>query len=180
MIAEVKVTGNKAVGTGDIEAVLSVKPRQILNADKVKADILKIRELYDSKGYYNAEIKDRIESSGPKDMRVVYEISENERLFIEGISFDGNETYSDKELRNMMTTSETGILHFFTDSGILKRDQLKQDLAKLNVFYLNNGFMNAQVGEPEITHDRKGIYIKIPVNEGKRFRVGKVEIAGMN
>ncbi len=178
MIAEVKVTGNKAVGTGDIEAVLSVKPRQILNADKVKADILKIRELYDSKGYYNAEIKDRIESSGPKDMRVVYEISENERLFIEGISFDGNETYSDKELRNMMTTSEKGILHFFTDSGILKRDQLKQDIAKLNVFYLNNGFMNAQVGEPEITHDRKGIYIKIPVNEGKRFRVGKVEIAG--
>jgi len=178
MIAEVKVKGNKAVSTSDIEAVLSIKPKQILNVDKVKADVLKIKELYDGKGYYNAEIQDRIESSGPKDMRVVYEIKENEKLYIEGISFEGNQTYSDKELRNMLSTQEKGILHFFTDSGILKKEQLKQDVAKLNVFYLNNGFMNAQVGEPIITHDRKGIYIKIPITEGKRFRVGKVEITG--
>jgi len=178
MIAEVKVKGNKAVSTSDIEAVLSVKPRQILNAEKLKADILKIEELYDSKGYYNAEVQDRIESSGPKDMRVVYEIKENEKLYIEGISFEGNQTYSDKELRNMLGTQEKGILHFFTDSGILKKEQLKQDVAKLNVFYLNSGFVNAQVGEPIITHDRKGIYIKIPVTEGKRFRVGKVDITG--
>jgi len=178
MIAEVKVKGNKAVSTSDVEAVLSIKPKQILNVDKVKADVLKIKELYDSKGYYNAEIQDRIESSGPKDMRVVYEIKENEKLYIEGISFEGNQTYSDKELRNMLSTQEKGILHFFTDSGILKKEQLKQDVAKLNVFYLNNGFMNAQVGEPIITHDRKGIYIKIPITEGKRFRVGKVEITG--
>jgi len=178
MIAEVKVKGNKAVSTSDIEAVLSIKPKQILNVDKVKADVLKIKELYDGKGYYNAEIQDRIESSGPKDMRVVYEIKENAKLYIEGISFEGNQTYSDKELRNMLSTQEKGILHFFTDSGILKKEQLKQDVAKLNVFYLNNGFMNAQVGEPIITHDRKGIYIKIPITEGKRFRVGKVEITG--
>jgi len=178
MIAEVQVKGNKAVSKSDIEAVLSVKPRQILNVEKVKADLQKIKDLYDSKGYYNAEVLDRIESSGPKDMRVVYEIKEQERLFIQGIRFEGNQAYSDKELRNLLGTQEKGLLHFFTESGILKKEQLKQDVAKLNVFYLNNGFMNAQVGDPEITHDRKGIYIKIPITEGKRFRVGKVEITG--
>jgi outer membrane protein insertion porin family len=178
MIAEVKITGNKAVSTGDVEAVISIKPRQILNLDKVKADVQKIQELYDNKGYYNAEIRYRIEKSGAKDMRVAYEIKEGEKLFIEKISFEGNHTFSDKELRNMLSTSEKSILHYFTDSGILKKDQLKQDVGKLNVFYLNNGFMNAQVGEPEVTHDRKGIYIKIPINEGKRFRVGKVNITG--
>jgi len=178
MIAEVKVTGNKAVGTSDVEAVLSVKPKQILNMEKVKADILKIKELYDSKGYYNAEIQDLVEKSGPKDMRVVYKIKENERLLISEISFEGNKAYSDKELRSMLSSSEKGILHFFNDSGILKKEMLKQDIAKLNVFYLNNGFINAQVGEPEITYDRKGIQIKIPITEGERFRVGKIEITG--
>jgi len=178
LIAEVKITGNKAVSTSDIEAVMSVKTRQIINAEKIKVDVLKIKELYDSKGYYNAEILDSIESAGPKDMRVVYQIKENERLFIEKIRFEGNKTYTDKELRNMLNTQEKGILYFFDDSGILKKDLLKQDVAKLNVFYLNSGFMNAQVGEPEITNDRKGIYIKIPITEGDRFRIGKVEIAG--
>ena len=60
--------------------------------------------------------------------------------------------------------------HFVTDSGILKKDQLKQDTDKLNAFYLNHGFINAQVGEPEITHDKKGIYVKIPIVEGKAIQ----------
>ncbi|OPY86973.1 MAG: Outer membrane protein assembly factor BamA precursor [Syntrophus sp. PtaU1.Bin208] len=178
MIAEVQIEGNKALSRSDIEAVMGVKPKQIINAEKVKADVQKIKELYDSKGYYNAEVKDRIETSGPKDMRVVYHITEGQRLYIEKIGFEGNKTYSDKELRNMLSTTERGIFSFFTDAGILKRDQLKQDVAKLNVFYLNNGFMNAQVGEPVISHDRKGIYVKIPITEGERYRVGKVEITG--
>ena len=78
----------------------------------------------------------------------------------------------------MMTTNEWGIFHFFTDSGLLKKDQLKQDVGKLNAFYLNNGFINAQIGEPVITYDRDGIRIKIPISEGKQFRVGKVAITG--
>lgn len=178
MIAEVQIEGNKALSRGDIEAVINAKPKQILNVEKVKADAQKIKELYDGKGYYNAEVLDRIESSGPKDMRVVYRIKEHDRLFIEKISFEGNKTYTEKELRNMLSTTEKGILSFFTDSGILKREQLKQDVAKLNVFYLNNGFMNAKVGDPEISHDRKGIYVKIPITEGERYRVGTVEITG--
>jgi outer membrane protein insertion porin family len=78
----------------------------------------------------------------------------------------------------MMSTSEYGILNFITDSGLLKRDQLKQDINKLAAFYFNTGFINSQIAEPEITFDKKGIYIKIQIKEGKRFKVGKVEISG--
>jgi len=78
----------------------------------------------------------------------------------------------------MMTTNEWGILHFITDSGVLKKDQLKQDVGKIHAFYMNNGFINAQVGEPEIIPDKEGITIKMTVSEGRQFRVGKVTIAG--
>jgi len=78
----------------------------------------------------------------------------------------------------MMSTSEYGLFHFFTDSGLLKRDQLKQDIGKLAAYYFNNGFINAQIGEPEITIDKKGIYIKIKIKEGKRFKIDKVEVSG--
>ena len=78
----------------------------------------------------------------------------------------------------MMSTSEHGIFSFITDSGLLKRDQLKQDIGKLTAYYFNNGFINSQIGEPEITIDKKGIYIKIKIKEGKRFKVDKVEISG--
>ncbi len=178
MITEIRVKGNKALKKDEIEGVMTVRNRQTVNPEKLKADTEKIKELYDSKGYYNAEVRYDIEKTSERDVAVVISVVENEKLFIRNITFEGNRTFTTKELKNMMTTTERGIFSFFTDSGLLKKDQIKQDVGKINAFYLNNGFINAQVGEPEITHDRDGITIKIPVSEGKQFRVGKVAITG--
>ncbi len=178
LIAEIKFKGNKAIDRGEIEGALTFKVRQILNPEKIVTSIEKIKSLYDNKGYYNAEITHTVEKVREKDIRVTIDITENERLYIKTISFEGNRAFTDKELKNMMTTKEWGIFHIFTDSGLLKKDQLKQDTGKLNAFYLNHGFINAQVGDPEITYDKKGIYVKIPIVEGKQFKVGKVDITG--
>ncbi len=178
LITDIQIKGNKGLSKDDITDVLTIKTRQTLNQEKIKADIEKLKSLYDSKGYYNAEISDRVEKDGEKDFRIILDIKENDRLYVRSITFEGNEAYTAKELKNMMVTNEYGLLHFFTDSGLLKRDQLKQDINKLTAYYYNNGFINAQIGEPEITHDKKGIYIKIGIKEGKRFKIGKVDISG--
>jgi outer membrane protein insertion porin family len=178
LISDIVIQGNKKIGKGDIEGVLTFKTRQIVNPERVRSDVERIRGLYHTKGYYNAEITDRIEKDGERDVRVVFQIVEGDRLYIQKIGFEGNRAFRDKDLKNIMKTSEKGLLYFLTDSGVLKEDELKQDIGKLNAFYLNNGFINAQVGEAEITHDRKGIYLKIHVTEGKQFKVGKIDITG--
>ncbi|HOW57391.1 MAG TPA: outer membrane protein assembly factor BamA, partial [Smithellaceae bacterium] len=178
LITEVRISGNKALSRDDITEVMATKTREVVNQEKIAADIEKIKALYDSKAYYNAEITGKVEREGEKDFRVVINIKENSKLYIKTITFEGNEIYSAKELKAMMTTNEKGFFSFISDSGLLKRDQLKNDVTKLNAYYFNNGFINAQVGEPEITIEKDGIYIKIKIREGKRFKVGKVEISG--
>lgn len=178
LISEIRINGNKALDRDDILGAMSVKTRQNLNREKIKEDIQKIKALYDAKGYYNAEITDRIESDTQKDFVVILDIKENERLYIRSITFEGNEAFTQKELVNMMTTTERTFLGFITDTGILNREHLKQDVQKLSAFYFNNGFVNSQIGEPVITYDAKGIHIKITVREGKRFKIGSVNISG--
>ncbi len=178
LISEIRLIGNKALDKDDILGAMTVKMKQSLTQEKIKEDIQKIKALYDTKGYYNAEIKDRLEKDGQKDIVLILDIKENDRVYIRSITFEGNEAFSTKELVNMMTTTQRTFLGFFTDTGILQTNQLKQDLQKISAFYFNNGFINSQIGEPVITHDAKGIYIKIPVREGKRFKMGKVEISG--
>lgn len=178
LVSSVKVTGNKSLGDSDISPLLSLKVKDLLNQEKIKADLGKIKGLYDSKGYYNAEVTEVIEPEGEKDVRVVYKIVENEKLYIVRINFVGNEAYTSKALRKLMATTEKGFFSFLTDSGLLKKEQLRQDAEKIAAFYLNHGFIYAQVGEPEITHDKKGTYIKIPITEGKQYQVGKVDIIG--
>ncbi len=178
LISDIRINGNKALSKGDIQEVLTIKVKQNLNQEKIKADVEKIKNLYETKGYNNAEITDKVEKDGEKDFRIIFDIKENGKIYVKSITFEGNEAYSSKELKNMMSSSEYTIFSFFSDSGMLKREQLKQDIQKLNAYYFNNGFINSQVGEPEITHDEKGIYIKIKIKEGKRFKFGKIEISG--
>ncbi len=87
LISEIKIQGNKAVDVGDIHGVLTTKPRQVVNSDKLNTDIEKIRGLYHAKGYYNVEISDVLEKRGDKEVVVLFIIVENEKLYIEKDQF---------------------------------------------------------------------------------------------
>ena len=179
VVSDIVVSGNDAIKTDDIKAALTVKTRQVLNMDRVRADAAKIKSLYDEKGHFNADIQYAIEPrADQKEARLVFNIKENARLYIETITFEGNQAFTGKQLKDMIQTKEWNLFHFFNDSGVLKMDKLKEDVNRIKAFYLNNGYIQAQVGEPEITYDKKGIYVKIAINEGKQYKVGKVEITG--
>lgn len=177
LISQIRIKGNDAVDTKDIEAVLSTKTKQFVDVDRLRNDAEKVKELFLNKGYLNVEVKYDTERRD-KDIIVNFHINEGDRLYIKTISFEGNQAFSDKRLKKLMETDEKGFFSIFTDSGLLKKDKLKEDVNKIGAFYLNNGYIHIKVGEPEITHDKKWIYIKITIIEGKRYRVGKVTISG--
>ncbi len=177
-ISEIRIKGNVAIETKEIEGAMSSRARKFIDRDKLRTDVEKIKALYINKGYLNVEIKIDTEKKDEKHVIVTLTITENARLFVKTISFEGNQAFTDKELRGLMETDEWTIFHIFSDSGLLKRDKLKEDCNKITVFYLNNGYINAKVGEPELTNDQKWIYLKIPISEGRRFKVGKVDIMG--
>ena len=178
LISEIVIKGNDDINEREINSVLTIKTRQVLNLDKVKSDVEKIKALYNDKGYLNATVEHTVEDAGTRGVLVIFIIEEHKKLLIEKIAFEGNKAFTDGDLKKIMDVSEKGFFHFISGSGVLKRDKLREDVNKLNVFYLNHGYMNARVGEPEVRHDEKGIYITIPITEGKQFKVGAVEIAG--
>jgi outer membrane protein insertion porin family len=177
LISEINIQGYDGVSRGDIEAVMTIKTRQILDLERVKGDVEKIKALYHDKGYRNVEVSYEIEETG-KEIRVLIKIREYEKLYIRSIEFKGNQAFTEKELRSLIKTTEKGFFSFLTDSGLLKTDQLKEDTRVIEGFYQNHGYIEANVGEPEITDDRKWIYVTIPITEGKLFRVGTVAIEG--
>ena len=177
LITSVDIEGADEIDKEDLEGLITVKEKQILNLNKVQSDISNIKTFYKNEGYLNAQITYRLDEQ-KKGVGVTFDIKENRELSIKEITFKGNKAYTDKELKDMVETSEWGMFHFVSQSGTFNEALLKQDINRLTVFYLNNGYINAAVGEPEITNDRKWIYITIPITEGKQFRVGDVEITG--
>jgi len=177
-VREVKVQGNSQVARDKIETALGVGARTILDRPKLAEGVEKIRKLYTEQGYVNARIDHAVSLEPNNQAVVVVDINEGSKLLIKKVTFEGNRAFSDSELRGLIATKEEWLFTFITNRGVLDRDMLTNDIAILSTHYYDNGYIDHQVSEPVILRGRDGLEVVIRINEGKQYRVGKVEIGG--
>ena len=162
----------------DIEEVITAKRGTILNINVIQNDMDRIAELYKEENYHNVKVDYKIYERKDNQADLEYIIDGGEKFQIERIQFEGNSAFTDKELKRQMTTAESNILSWFTSAGDLNENNLEQDVARLTSFYKNNGYMQARVGEPVVNFIGNEIEITVKIDEGPRFKVGKVALSG--
>ncbi len=178
VVSQIKIQGNKQIKTPDIQKTLGVKLGRVLDQNQVRKDAEGIRKLYTDKGYLSAEIEYKLTPSGEGETSVDYYIRENEISKIKKITFVGNDNIKSKQLRGIMETRQKNFLSFITSAGIFKEEALQKDVEKLMAYYYYQGYIKATVSNPTVTHEGKNIFISIPVEEGDRFNIGKVDLTG--
>ena len=177
-ISSITFAGLDELDEKDISEVVTIKENSILNPAGVNVAAEAIKVLYKSKGYYNTDVTANISHPTPETAAVRFVIDEGEKIFIKEIGFEGNTSFDADDLEDVIETSERGWLSWLTDSGLLDKDLLNQDTARVAAFYHNNGFLEARVGEPSITQEEEWLYITFYIEEGNRFKVGTVDIEG--
>jgi outer membrane protein insertion porin family len=177
-IRVIRIKGNHVFKEDKIKENLTIKTGSILNTFKIRSNIARIEDLYKEKNYHNVKVTYKIHHLEHNQADLEFNIDEGEKVLIKSIKFEGNNAYSDKELKKIIKTSEKGFFSWITSSGDLKTEDLDQDITKLSSFYYNHGYIQARVGEPQIKYKGNWIYITIKIDEGPRFKVGKVDIKG--
>jgi outer membrane protein insertion porin family len=60
----------------------------------------------------------------------------------------------------------------------LKKEDLDQDVSRLEAYYQNQGYIRAKVGEPQIEYKEDGIDVTIKIEEGPQYKVGTIDVKG--
>ncbi len=178
VIGQVVIDGEKELDEKDVKEVVSISPNAIINTKEVQTSVENIRKLYKDKGFYRTTVAAKLNYATPDKVNVTFDIDEGIKMYIKDIRFVGNKAFTAKELRKEMTTSEKGLLSWFTESGKLKRDLLEQDRSRIGAMYHNSGYIEARISEPEISDEGDWLYVTFDVQEGDRYRVGTIEIEG--
>lgn len=180
LVHAVQVEGNDKIDTEDLEAALKIHPRTILDSQKLRGGIADAEKLYEEKGYLDAEITPRLEPApdAPGEVVITYDVDEGEVVRIQEIEFEGNQAFSDRKLRRIMTTKEEWFLSRFTGAGVLNAEALKTDTERLTAYYYDNGYITVRVDEPVVERRDDGLYVVVKVDEGDQFAVGAIEFAG--
>ena len=175
--------GNDKVKTTDIQDRITVEVNSILNEQLVRDNVLSIKDLYEEHGYFFTDIETVITDLGQNQAGLEFRIKEGRKVQVRRIDFRGNEFFSESTLEKVMETKEGTLFKkiiTFGSAGTYKRNALRDDTTRLELFYRSMGFKDVRIGEPEIELDPStdSVHITIPIEEGEQFKVGGVGFVG--
>jgi outer membrane protein insertion porin family len=92
----------------------------------------------------------------------------------------GNEAISDEELQSVLATRPGQLLGFLSGAGVFNETEFGNDRRRIRSYYYDNGYVDVDVGEPqvELSRDLSAIYITIPIAEGEQYSVRSVAVSG--
>ena len=181
LVAEILVTGNQRVRTGDILAEVLIQRGDPFDTTALATDEANVRALYLGRGYPDVVVStdiDRDEAGG--EVAVTFEVAEGVLVTVEDLEFVGNEFASDGTLRRRMRTKPRSLF----SSGAFRESALQDDQQLIEHYYASNGFVDAKVEriERELRaddrEDRRSMILTVYVNEGRQYLYGGMTFAG--
>jgi outer membrane protein insertion porin family len=140
----------------------------------------RLRNYFQSMGYFDAHAEHREQTSSPGQVTIVYKVTLGQRRHVEHISIEGNRYFSTDTLRDLLSVREADTLDHH---GSYSQALVSADIAALEGAYRNNGFSHVKViAETGISAAGRSktapLDVTYHVNEGEQSRVGAVRLEG--
>jgi len=179
IINRIAFEGNKRVSDDILEDEVKLRPRIVYTRSRVQNDVQRLIDVYRRNGRFAVTVEPKVIQLPQNRVDLIFEITEGPVTEIRRIGFVGNVKYSDSDLRSVVRTKETAWYRFLTADDIYDPDRLTFDRELLRRFYLSNGYADFRVVSAiaELAPNREGFFITFTIEEGERYRFGKIDVA---
>ncbi|HUE81272.1 MAG TPA: outer membrane protein assembly factor BamA [Pyrinomonadaceae bacterium] len=202
IIRDLQFEGLNAVAESDVlkafrERRVGISKESIYDPVKSRNAIRVLKELLAARGYPNAVVTERQEEVSATSTAITYEIDQGDRVRVVEVQFEGNQVFSDGQLRGAMKyVKEAGLISRIRGQDILDREKLDVDLQLVNNYMRSKGYLQAYHVEPRVegvgrrrtgfpilplpllSSVDEGLRVTVPVVEGKLYRIGEIKIEG--
>ncbi len=177
VVRNIFFAGNDAVKTKKLRAGIQIKEGDYLKRYLLKLDEDKIREIYQTKGFSQIDVKSE-EKKTDGYVNITFKIREGSKIYIKEIVFEGNKTFSSKRLAKIIDTKRRKFPRFIF-SGRFDKVKFEEDIDKLKGFYGAGGWLDADIKwKEQYSSDRRKMFLHVLIDEGDRYHVDKVTIKG--
>jgi outer membrane protein insertion porin family len=177
IIQEIGFVGNNILSDQELKKVIPLYaggPRDDFLLDQ---SIVRMKDLYRAKGNYLVEVtvdESRLKETG----LLIFRVIEGPRVRIKEIEFVGNGAFDADKLYSQVKT-RTSIPIF--RKGELNEEQLIDDVAIIDRFYKDMGFVDVRVDRRvQLSPDSKEAKITFLIEEGRRYTLRKAIVRAMN
>ncbi|MEX2527379.1 MAG: outer membrane protein assembly factor BamA [Gemmatimonadota bacterium] len=182
LLGRVTFQGLTSLNHGEVRDTVNLQSGQPYSPSRVADASAYIRDELARQGIPFVRIDSRLEAIPDRpdyEMELILDVLQGERVTVAQVEFQGNEAYSDGDLRGVLSTRQEGFWWFRT--GRYEERQLEEDLTEaLPEFYASDGYLDFQVlGDTLIIDDVTGkARLEIQVDEGAQYRIADFSIQG--
>ncbi|WP_368413130.1 outer membrane protein assembly factor BamA [Dongia sp.] len=178
IINRIAFEGNDRLDDEQLQTEIQLRPRVVYTQARVQADVKRLLDLYRRNGRFAATVDPKVIKLDQNRVDLVFEIKEGDTTDIERIDFVGNKVFDDDDLRDVVITRESAWFRILSTSDTYDPDRLTVDKENLRKFYLEEGYADFRVisAVAELSPDQEAFFITFTVEEGERYKLGKVDI----
>ncbi|WHZ25162.1 MAG: Outer membrane protein assembly factor YaeT [Nitrospira sp.] len=189
-ITEIVFDGNEELSDDKLKEKITIKSQTFLDQQQAKESAEKIRLAYQEDGFYTCQVIPVIQTVDEDRKRLTYFIKEGTKAKVRRINFEGMRSVTKEEMFKVTATREwipwyglftqLKVPSMLSDAGVLKREELGNDIERMREVYLNKGYLNVQISQPtvELSEDKKWFEVSYAIVEGEPFVVQEVGFRG--
>jgi outer membrane protein insertion porin family len=176
-ISEIEFEGNSEIDTDDLVEAIELKSNTIISYPAIQRSIQKIRDKYAEQGYFLAEATDEVLPLKNNEVKIKFKVVEHTRVSVRRVTFIGNDSVSDDELRAVMFTGNPGFFAFGS-GGPFRQDAFERDMAVISALYYDRGYLQVAINTPRVmlTPDRNGVELSVTIEEGPRYKIRRFRV----
>jgi len=181
-IEAIYIRGANQVPMTRVRKEITSKAGQVLSEERLEQDRQKIITLYETRNYGEVRVTTRVEPvPGKRRVQVVFNIEEGPRMIVQKITFIGNRSFPDRDLRKALKTKTRSLIYFLDKTGRLIPSQLDEDKDALRYFYQNHGFADARCTNVKVQPNQRqdGVDLTYTIQEGTQYRIHSVRFEGL-
>jgi outer membrane protein insertion porin family len=172
---QVEFIGNRGISDKALKKESGLSDGIHMDVHRIRMAKNKIEEYYREKGYPRTQVE-IVEGNENSDNKIVFLIHEDQQQRIWKTSFEGNSIATDARLRTFIKSKPSPIKII---GGLAKRQEIDEDVTRLEAYYKSLGFFNAQIGrEISESNDGRWLTVRYIINEGPRYKIRNVNFVG--
>lgn len=180
-LSDVKIQGVKKSKQETLIKDSGLSKGKVVNENLITTTKNFIENQYRKDGYYNAKVAiNTVSDTTANEVKMVVNVDRGDKIKIDRITFNGNEKFTDKNLRKAMkNTKQKKFTRIFKASKFV-REKYKEDLVSVIDKYKEKGYRDARIISDSVVFNKEknNLSITINVEEGNKYYFGDIKFLG--
>jgi outer membrane protein insertion porin family len=182
-IATLEFSGLKSFKEEDLKKGLrdiGLAESRIFDRAMVERAEQELKRQYLAQGRYAVNVKVTVTPLERNRVAIKFDVDEGEVAKIRKINIIGAKAFEEDELLALMSLDTPNWLSWYTKNDQYSKQKLSGDLETLRSHYMNQGYLEFDITSTQvsISSDKQDIYITINIDEGAKYTVSSVKLAG--